>query len=299
MIKEKELDHLTGPVVNSFSTEELPDSIYDQQPATEQEKQLDHQTVEDSDSSIDISSLHLNQSKGGHKTFVEANAEEIPEEIKVQDSSNYCISPEKTSEEPWSRQQLDEQSQPEEIHTEEQDQELLEEDQVLEQQSTVPGVDGVLEDEIQESEGIVEEQAPSEEASSHETNPQPFPATMTAVPSTPTFSFSFSPASSPHQGTSDAKSPAFLFSLNSGPSTPGFPGFGFDVGSSQLEDSSFAFTGSLFGEKKTTESKSSNCPEFLFNQPEQSEDFQFAFASKSQSANKETSRDDFPFSFNF
>lgn len=93
--------------------------------------------------------------------------------------------------------------------------------------------------------------------------------------------FSFSPGGSPHQGTS--KSPAFLFSLNSDPSTPGFSGFRFDVGSTQDEvrcelkeswvlcgicdlteitvswfwnylqvssqDSSFAFTGSFFNEK--------------------------------------------------
>lgn len=46
---------------------------------------------------------------------------------------------------------------------------------------------------------------------------------------------SFSPASSKDQGSSETKSPAFLFSLNSDPNTPGFPGFGFDVGSSQEE----------------------------------------------------------------
>ena len=89
---------------------------------------------------------------------------------------------------------------------------------------------------------------------------------------------SFSPTSSPCQGTSDIKSPAFqLFSVTSGASTPGFSGFGFDVGSGQDEvrsrqkefdrndcflvldylrlhvsssqESSFAFAGPLFNEK--------------------------------------------------
>lgn len=41
-------------------------------------------------------------------------------------------------------------------------------------------------------------------------------------------------------------------------------------------------------------------PQFLFDQPETCEDFQFAFATKSpQSAKKENSGNDFPFSFNF
>lgn len=38
-------------------------SVSGQQPVTEPEKPLDPQTEEDSDSSIDISSLHLNQTK--------------------------------------------------------------------------------------------------------------------------------------------------------------------------------------------------------------------------------------------
>lgn len=41
-------------------------------------------------------------------------------------------------------------------------------------------------------------------------------------------------------------------------------------------------------------------PQFLFDQPETCEDFQFAFATKSpQSAKKENNGNDFPFSFNF
>ncbi|XP_059198962.1 protein SIX6OS1 [Centropristis striata] len=166
------------------------------------------------------------------------------------------------------------------------------------------------EDEVEERAALEEEQAPSQkddevqaafvQPSSPEMNPPSCRAETAAVPSTPTFPFSFSPTTSPHPGTSDTKSPAFVFNLNPGPSTPGFSGFGFDVGLSQEEDSSFAFTSPFFNEKKPTESKSSTCPEFLFGQPEQSEDFQFAFNAKSpQTTNKDTTRDDFPFTFNF
>ncbi|KAM9346852.1 uncharacterized protein ABDE67_011166 [Symphorus nematophorus] len=183
------------------------------------------------------------------------------------------------------------------MHSEEQDQETAPEDQASEQwRSTVSDMEEAVEqEEMEESGAVAEEQAPSKEdgegltafphRSSQETNPESSPATVNAVTSTPMFPFSFSPGSSPHQETSDTKSPAFLFSLNSGPSTPSFSGFGFDVGSPQDE--------------KTTELKSSSS-EFPFGQPEQNEDFQFAFNAKNpQTANKDNTRDDFPFSFNF
>ncbi|XP_035859779.1 protein SIX6OS1 isoform X1 [Sander lucioperca] len=315
-MKQKELDHLAGPAVDSSSDEKLPDSVSGQQPIAEPEKQLDPQTEEECNLSIDISSLHLNQTKilqNGHRTFGEANAEEIHKENTVKHTTACSPSPVEESNELWSCHPLDEQTQPDEKHTEEQ--ETGQEDQVLvfsayEQQSTVSVIEEAEEDEVEEKVVIDEEQAPSEEdnegvtafshSSSQETNPQSSPAEMTAVPSTPSFPFNFSHASSPHQGTSNTKSPAFLFSLNSDPSTPGFSGFGFDMCSPQDEESSFTFTGSFFNEKKTTESKSSACPEFLFGQPEQIEDFQFAFTPKSpQTNNKDTTREDFPFSFNF
>ncbi|XP_051260135.1 protein SIX6OS1 isoform X2 [Dicentrarchus labrax] len=301
-VKQKEVDHLTGPAVNSSSTEKLPDSFFDQQLLTEPEKQLDPQTEEEMDSSIDISSLHLNQTKNGHNTSVEANTEEICEENNVQDTKGCSPFAEEASNGLWSCQPLDEQTQPDVMHTEEQDQETGPEDQ--EQQSIVSDIEETVEERI-----TIEEQLPSKEdneelaafpqSSSQEINPESSPETVKAVPSTATFPFNLSPGSSPHQGTSDTKSPAFLFSLNADPSTPGFPGFGFDVGSSQDEDSSFAFSGSFFSEKKNTESKSSTS-EFLFGQPEQSEDFEFAFNAKSPpKTDKDNTRDDFPFSFNF
>ncbi|XP_037646118.1 protein SIX6OS1 [Sebastes umbrosus] len=301
-MKQKELDSLTGPAVDSTSTMKLSDSVLGQQPMAEPEKQLDPQTDEESNSSIDISSLHLNQTKNGYKTSGEANTEEMTVENTV------CSpSPDEESNELRSCHPLDEQRRHDEMDTEEQDHESGQQDQVL--QSTVSGAEEAVESEVEEEVAIDEEQAQSEEdneglaafqSSSQETYPQSSPAKMTSVASTPTFPFNLSPASSPHEGTFDTKSPAFLFSLNSDPSTPGFSGFGFDVGSSHDEESSFAFASSFFNEKKTTESKSSTCPEFLFGQPEQSEDFQFAFTSKSpQTSNKDNTRDEFPFSFNF
>ncbi|XP_054471771.1 protein SIX6OS1 [Anoplopoma fimbria] len=305
-MKQKELDQLTGPAVDSSSTEKLPDNVTGQQPIAEPEEQLDPQTEEESSSSIDISSLHLNQTKNGHKTSVEANTEEMCEENEVQ----YTTSPSSGEEnnELWSCQPPDEQREPDEMHTDEQEQETGQEDQVL--QFIASAVEQSVEVEVEKKVAIDEDKAQSEvvneglaafpQSSSPDKTLQSTPVEMTAVPSTPTFPFNFSPASSPPQGTSDTISPAFLFSLNPEPSVPGFSGFGFDSGSSQDEESPFAFTSSFFNEKKTTEPKSSTCPEFLFGQPEQSEAFQFPFTSKSpQTTNNENTRDDFPFSFSF
>uniref|UniRef100_UPI0037E895BB protein SIX6OS1 n=1 Tax=Semicossyphus pulcher TaxID=241346 RepID=UPI0037E895BB len=302
-MKQKELDNLTRPAPNSSSNEKLSDSVPGQQPITEPEKPLDPQTEEDSDSSIDISSLHLNQTKDGHKT------EKVYEKNKVKDKTE-CSPVQEEEEIKGMRpcQELDEQRWTDVMHTDEENKEAGPEDQ--EHQSTASVIEEA-EEEVEIEEGVAKEkeQAPSTEdnggptafpqLSSQDTNPQSSPASVKAAPSTPTFPFNFSPAGSPHRGTSDTKSPAFLFSLNPDPSTPGFSGFGFDVGSSQDEDSSFAFTGSFFNEKKTTESKSSSS-EFPFGQPEQSEEFHFAFSSKSpQTTKKDNSADDFPFSFNF
>ncbi|KAM7407578.1 hypothetical protein PAMA_003345 [Pampus argenteus] len=319
-MKQMELENLTGNKLFISSESTFMSSVSDQQSITEQEKELDPQTADDNDSSIDISSLHLNQTKigqNGHKTAVEANAELVHDENKAQGVHTCSVSPEKTSNEQymWSNQQSDEQSRPDEMHTEEQ--ETGPGNQVLsstfrlnlksEKQVIVSEGEEEVEEEMEERTATEEEQAPSKEnneglaafsqLSSQEIHSST--ATVKTVPSTPTFPFNFGPGSLPHQGTSDNKSPAFLFALNSGPSTPGFSGFGFDMGSSQDEDSSFAFASSFFNEKKTMESKSSG-PDFLFDQPERREDFQFTFTSKSpQMSDKENTRDDFPFAFNF
>ncbi|XP_037832075.1 uncharacterized protein LOC108240771 isoform X2 [Kryptolebias marmoratus] len=279
MTKQKELEHLTYPTVNSFSTEELPDSAFVEQATVEQEEP-EHQTKDGRDSSIiDISSIHLNQTANEDETSVKSNAEEIHEQNNVQDPPA------------WSGQQ---QSQSDEIHSEAQDEETSKEDQEL----VVSGVGDVL---MENGAAAEEEKAPDEEDHQEvtvlpQTSSQGVDPQSTLVPSTPAFPFNFSPTSSPHRGTSDTKSPAFLFSSVS---TSGFSEFGFDMGSSQEEDSSFAFPGSFFNEKKAAEAKPSSCPEFLFNQPEQNEDFQFAFAAKSPRSASKENRDEFSFSFNF
>nr|XP_020506826.1 uncharacterized protein LOC109996851 isoform X1 [Labrus bergylta] len=309
-MKQKELDNLSGQEANSSSTEKPPDSVSGQQLITGPEKQLDPQT-EDIDSSINISSLHLNQTKDD-EISVEVSAEENCEENELQDTS--MCSPVQEEEEEAngmaSCQQLyafsAEQRWPDVMHTEEENPETGR--QVLESESAA-AEEAVEEEELEEGLAEEREQAPSGEntgptafpqLSSQETNPQSSSATVKAAPSTPTFPFNFSPANSPRQGTSDTKSPAFLFSLNPDPSTPGFSGFGFDVSSAQDEDSSFAFTSPFFNEKKTSESKSPSCSDFPFGQPEQNEDFQFAFAAKSpKTTKKDNPADDFTFSFNF
>nr|XP_046259094.1 restin homolog isoform X2 [Scatophagus argus] len=302
-LKQKELDHLTA--LSSSSTEELPVSISIQQPIKEPEKQLDPHTG-DGDPSTDISSLHLNQTKNGHETSVEANADEIQEANKVQHTTTCSPVPEDASSGLRSYHQLDEQRWQDEMHTEEQEQETEPDGQ--EQQSIVSDTEAAVEQEILGEMVAVEEEQPLskedkrltafQQSPSQETNPESSSATVKAVPSTPVFPFNFSPGSSPHPWNADAKSPAFPFSLNCDTSIPGFSGF--DVGSAQDEDSSFAFTGSFFNKKKTAESKGSSCPEFLFGQPEQSEDFQFTFTSKSpRTTDKGNSRNDLPFSFNF
>ncbi|KAM6934196.1 uncharacterized protein FYW49_000489 [Xenentodon cancila] len=307
-VKQAELDRLTGPAVNPSSTEKLPESVFGHSPITEQEKQSEHQANEDSDSSIDLSSLHLKQTTvlryihNDPKTL-DVNADKTEDQNKFQDLPTYNTFHENIDTELCSYSQSNEQSKPDEVNTEEQNQETSPEDQ--EQQPIVSGVEDVVEDEIQGGAPQDEEKAAAEDhnqrdailplASSQEANPQSVPEKTIAVPSTPTFTFSFSPPSSPSRGTPGTKSPAFLFSLNANVSTPGFTGFGFDASSSQDEESSFAFAGSLFHEKVCFAG-----PEFLFGQPELSEDFHFAFTAKSpQSCGKENTKDDFPFSFNF
>ncbi|XP_017546938.1 coiled-coil domain-containing protein 18 [Pygocentrus nattereri] len=147
------------------------------------------------------------------------------------------------------------------------------------------------------------ERAAREEGANEGTAPSS-PTRLTKVLSTPTFSLNSSPSTSPgHKESSEA--PTFVFSLNAGPSTPGFSGFGcgFDVGSSQNEESPFTFTSPYFTNKRSPETK---LPGFLFdeleNHPE--EVFPFSFSSKSPQPSSSTQEpgetgDTFPFSFNF
>ncbi|KAK3569064.1 hypothetical protein QTP86_021534 [Hemibagrus guttatus] len=116
----------------------------------------------------------------------------------------------------------------------------------------------------------------------------------------PPFSLISSPSTS--QGHQEGReTPAFVFSMNSGPNTPTFSGFdcNVEVGQSLHEESPFTFSSSYFS-KKSPETK---LPGFLFDESEEShaeEEFAFSFSSKSPQPKESVgSGDTFPFSFSF
>ncbi|XP_043986686.1 protein SIX6OS1 isoform X2 [Gambusia affinis] len=292
MMKKKELEYFTDPDVTSYSMEKLPDGVLGEHHTTEEQSE---QTKEDC--SIDMSYIDLNQAASDHEPAAEVNTEEMSEENELPDPTSCFTTSDKSNEELWSLQLSDESGPPEEMHSEAEEPEISQEEQV--QVPTLP--EEVQKDNSQDEASDAEDyqEANRFPQTSQEANLQALSSAETSVFSTPTFAFNFSPTSSPRQGTPDSKSSAFVLNLNSNVSTPGFPGFGFDVGPSQEEESSFAFSGSFFNDKKATDAKSSSTTEFLFDQPEQSEDFQFAFTSKSPQSSKKNSKDEFPFSFNF
>ncbi|XP_067300724.1 protein SIX6OS1 isoform X2 [Pseudorasbora parva] len=137
--------------------------------------------------------------------------------------------------------------------------------------------------------------------------PPPSPARIKATPTTPTFSLNNSPSCSPgRQEISDTKSPAFVFSMMSDPSTPGFSKLGcdFDMGSAADEASPFTFTSSYFCDKKSPGS-APKFSGFLFDEAEsRQEEFSFSFGKESpqrSSSSRDASgpADSFPFSFSF
>ncbi|XP_021180126.2 uncharacterized protein LOC105937174 [Fundulus heteroclitus] len=112
-MKQKELQHLAGPAVTSYSIEMLPDSVLGQPATTE-----DEQSEQTMDGAIDISSIDLNQAASDHEPDVEANTEAMNRENEAQDPAGYLSAPDKTNEELWSHQQLDEPGPPDELHSE-------------------------------------------------------------------------------------------------------------------------------------------------------------------------------------
>ncbi|XP_016324832.1 formin-E-like [Sinocyclocheilus anshuiensis] len=133
--------------------------------------------------------------------------------------------------------------------------------------------------------------------------PPPTPARIKATPTTPIFSLNNSPSSSPvRQEISDTKSPAFVFSMNSGPSTPAFSKLGCDFAAEKA--SPFTFTRSYFSDKKSPGS-APKFSGFLFDEAEsRQEEFSFSFGTESPRQNSSTqdtagSADSFPFSFSF
>uniref|UniRef100_A0A3B1JQQ3 Si:ch211-241j8.2 n=1 Tax=Astyanax mexicanus TaxID=7994 RepID=A0A3B1JQQ3_ASTMX len=144
----------------------------------------------------------------------------------------------------------------------------------------------------------VEDQQEHEEAvdkeSTNEGAAPSSPVRMSAALNTPTFSLS-SPSTSPGRRQS-SEGAAFVFSVHSDPSTPGFSGFGcnFDVGSNPSEESPLKFTSPYFSSK------------FLFDEMEgrQEEEFAFSFGAKSPQPSTSSQEeggtgDPFPFSFSF
>ncbi|XP_058248956.1 protein SIX6OS1 [Hemibagrus wyckioides] len=111
----------------------------------------------------------------------------------------------------------------------------------------------------------------------------------------------FSLISSPSKSQGHQETPAFVFSMNSGPNTPTFSGFdcNVEVGQSLHEESPFTFSSSYFS-KKSPETK---LPGFLFDESEEShaeDEFAFSFSSKSpQPRESAGTGDTFPFSFSF
>ncbi|XP_028291263.1 protein SIX6OS1 [Gouania willdenowi] len=299
-MKQKEFDRLTAVKQHLLSPGNSSQTSFVKQP----EKQLVCQQEEHRDASIDLSSLLLEPTQDDGKTSEGTNAEMHKQ--NEQESILSCITPQNASKKVWSCQQFDEQLVEKPQHEPVED--ISSVDGNVEQQSSVPAVQDIMEeveeteaaDEISSAQGqeISDRAAVMTRDSSQEKEPQSFTAEITPAPSASSFSFNFSPTSSPRR--SETKSPSFLFSMNSNPSTPGFTGFEVETCSSQDEGSLFAFNGSLFNDKKTNDPKSSGSPEFLFGQTEPNDDFQFAFSAESpQSADKGQHRQDFPFSFNF
>ncbi|XP_014859249.1 PREDICTED: uncharacterized protein LOC106927887 isoform X1 [Poecilia mexicana] len=332
MMKKKEVEHLTDPDATSYSMEKLPDGVLGEHHTAEEQSE---QTKEDC--SIDMSYIDMNQATSDHEPAAEVNTEEMSEENEPQDPTSCFTASDKSNEELWSLQLSDESGPQEDMHSEAEEAEMSQEEQLngrartmkkveeieeaqghqeLDAQSQREGETGTdqqvqvptLSDPEEVQKDNMQDKAPDAEdhqeansflQTSQEANLQALSSTETSVFSTPTFTFNFSPTSFHRQGTPDSKSSAFALNLNSNVSIPGFPGFGFDVGPSQEEESSFAFSGSFFNDKKATDAKSSSSTEFLFDQPEQSEDFQFDFTSKSPQSSKKNSKDEFPFSFSF
>ncbi|CAL8265810.1 unnamed protein product [Lota lota] len=132
-------------------------------------------------------------------------------------------------------------------------------------------------------------------------NPLSPPGRMKLVPSTPTFSINSSPSISPGRGSSHHKSPTFLFSTTSDPSTPSFPGFGFDMGSAQEENTIIMSRCSRYC--CLNHERVAAGPGFLFDETERPEgEFHFSFSKSpggSGSSQDKAAEDAFPFSFNY
>ncbi|XP_019737881.1 uncharacterized protein LOC109523293 isoform X2 [Hippocampus comes] len=287
--KEGGRAHVTDSDAPRSSSEQRPDSA---------EADVGMESSPVKDSMAVVSTVNISDMKGcpsGPETSADGNAEEMDVQSEARASLSCSADETRSSEQHVGAQ---DHHGPDEMPGEEEDDQEV---QPLSQAKQSP-----VSEEKEAARAQMEERAPAEK---EEQAPQQHgvlslpqgqqvqPQSST-TPGTPTFHFNFSPTSSPVEGTSGSKSPAFMFSLNSNPSTPGYSSFSFDGVPSHDEDLSFPFGGSFFNDKKNQETKSGGL-DFLFNQPEQSEDFQFPFTSESPADNKENTTTDFPFSFNF
>lgn len=294
--KQEELKKLKASAMEPSSPEKPSEGVFEKHTENEYDKHLQEDTVEGINAPIQ-------PNMEGHIPS-EAVSEEDTDE--VQNFSTPCQPAEGCEIQDF--QQEDEQPLQVETEAEQKDKDGLPKDpssdlqnSSIEEQFTVLEIEQGMEVEMDEVPEVVqtanreanENQKSLSQASSQETT-QSSPARTKAGLATPTFPFTFSPGRS-SQISDASKSPAFSFNLNSEPGTPVF--FGFEA---QDEDPSSPFTSSFFGEKKTADSKTAM--EFLFNQPDSSEDFQFSFDDKSpdtRGREKDKTKNDFPFSFNF
>ncbi|KAK0149505.1 hypothetical protein N1851_009761 [Merluccius polli] len=310
-MKQEDLKTVVGTTVDPPLTENQAENVLAQRTEVEPVTQCDHQT----DVSSSIASLHLNQTEKVAKrnfTGKEISCDVIKKSSVPSDQKSSADPDQqcgrKTQEDPAGSSAREEEMKEEEEEDEEGEDE--EEDEEEEEQQSPP-----VTDEGDDDGDDVNDQ--SDTALPHSSSPPrnnpPSPlGRMKRVPSTPTFSIN-SPNVSPGRGSSHRKSPSFLFSTNSGPSTPSFPGFGFDIGSAQEEvrskergktyDSPFAFTSSYFSEKVPHSHKHPLHTRFLFDHAERpEEDFHFSFSKSpggSGSSQDKAAEDAFPFSFTY
>ncbi|KAJ8410075.1 hypothetical protein AAFF_G00211160 [Aldrovandia affinis] len=305
--KERELQSLQGNIPNP-STDDSSDSDSVQSTDKPQE-QVDPQTEEGASAQIETSiSSHLidtwqnsslvaeEENDGGEEeeetmNMAENQDEETPREESTSSSSSVDTDHTITWENREDEGQLQGLSQEQTAETEGQEESLEEVFGAVGAEQREGGGD------MQKPLSVSDEEENEEEGG----YPHTPPARMKAVQNTPTFSLNSSPGHSPglHK-TSECKSPAFMFSMNTTPETPTFSGFGcsFNRGSLQDEDLPFSFTSSFFDKK--SESKSPGFMDQMESRPE--EDFQLFFSTKSptQTSDQEQvgGNDDFSF-FNF
>ncbi|XP_077435800.1 uncharacterized protein LOC144060290 isoform X3 [Vanacampus margaritifer] len=228
--------YVTDSAAARASSEKRADRDVHFQPTTEANMQMESLPVKDPIAVVSA----LNRCVSGPETSADANAEEMDAQSEARQSPSRRAD-EMRSNEQHVRAQV-------EMPSEEEDDQEVE---ALSQakQSAVSEEEEAAQVQMEEggaADDKEEEPAPKENGARSLQQPQ-----SSTAPGTPTFHFNFSPTSSPVAGPSDSKSPAFMFSLNSNPSTPGYSGFGFD-GVSQDEDLSFPFTGSFLDKTWTS-----------------------------------------------